>query len=146
MNFEYCMSKISHGLGPSWDFGELSKNPIRKLGYGTTSSYFIRCCRGSASPKSYTSHSSLEDKFPSNIRMAPIPECIKWNGGSRASVNRNQSECFYWNAAFCSVFVFIIAYFSESTCVKLLKVWFQEYTTYINVNIEYFALIEIRQF
>ena len=30
--------------------------------------------RGSASPKSYTSHSSLEDKFPSNIRMAPIPE------------------------------------------------------------------------
>lgn len=44
--------------------------------------------RGSASPKSYTSHSSLEDKFPSNIRMAPIPECIKttWNGGSRASI------------------------------------------------------------
>ena len=33
--------------------------------------------RGSASPKSYTSHSSLEDKFPNNIRMAPIPECIK---------------------------------------------------------------------
>ena len=44
--------------------------------------------RGSASPKSYTSHSSLEDKFPSNIRMAPIPECIKttWNGESRASI------------------------------------------------------------
>jgi len=35
--------------------------------------------RGSASPKSYTSHSSLEDKIPSNIRMAPIPECIKTN-------------------------------------------------------------------
>jgi hypothetical protein len=46
--------------------------------------------RGSASPKSYTSHSSLEDKFPASIRMAPIPECIKmtaaWNEGSRASI------------------------------------------------------------
>jgi len=44
--------------------------------------------RGSASPKSYTSHSSLEDKIPPNIRMAPIPESIKtnWNGGSRASL------------------------------------------------------------
>ena len=35
--------------------------------------------RGSASPKSYTSHSSLEEgsnnsKFPASIRMAPIPE------------------------------------------------------------------------
>ena len=46
--------------------------------------------RGSASPKSYTSHSSLEDKFPSNLRMAPIPESIKsvqsWNGESRTSI------------------------------------------------------------
>ena len=46
--------------------------------------------RGSASPKSYTSHSSVEDKFPVSIRMAPIPECIKmtatWNEGSRASI------------------------------------------------------------
>ena len=36
--------------------------------------------RGSASPKSYTSYSSVEDKVPANIRMAPIPECIKNNG------------------------------------------------------------------
>ena len=56
--------------------------------------------RGSASPKSYTSHSSLEDKFPTNIRMAPIPECIKTvlNGGaggaagSRASVTSLDSH------------------------------------------------------
>ena len=33
--------------------------------------------RGSASPKSYTSHSSLEDKVSASIRMAPIPECFK---------------------------------------------------------------------
>merc|ERR1719300_1125291 len=54
--------------------------------------------RGSASPKSYTSHSSLEDKIPSNIRMAPIPECIKtdWvgteHGDSRASLASLDSE------------------------------------------------------
>ena len=61
--------------------------------------------RGSASPKSYTSHSSLEEgsnnsKFPASIRMAPIPECIRmtssaaaavmtssaWNEGSRTSI------------------------------------------------------------
>ncbi len=53
--------------------------------------------RGSASPKSYTSHSSLEDKFPSNLRMAPIPESIKtaavqstssWGGGSNGIESR----------------------------------------------------------
>eukprot|EP00090_Calanus_glacialis_P016194 TRINITY_DN25418_c0_g1_i1.p1 TRINITY_DN25418_c0_g1~~TRINITY_DN25418_c0_g1_i1.p1 ORF type:complete len:1021 (+),score=440.40 TRINITY_DN25418_c0_g1_i1:398-3064(+) len=53
--------------------------------------------RGSASPKSYTSHSSLEDKIPANIRMAPIPECIKtgWVGDqadSRASLASLDSE------------------------------------------------------
>jgi len=55
--------------------------------------------RGSASPKSYTSHSSLEDKIPTNIRMAPIPECIKadWTGqehhaDSRASLASLDSE------------------------------------------------------
>jgi len=55
--------------------------------------------RGSASPKSYTSHSSLEDKIPTNIRMAPIPECIKadWAGqehhaDSRASLASLDSE------------------------------------------------------
>jgi len=55
--------------------------------------------RGSASPKSYTSHSSLEDKIPTNIRMAPIPECIKtdWvsqehQADSRASLASLDSE------------------------------------------------------
>jgi len=55
--------------------------------------------RGSASPKSYTSHSSLEDKIPTNIRMAPIPECMKtdWPGqehqaDSRASLASLDSE------------------------------------------------------
>merc|ERR1719331_737510 len=41
--------------------------------------------RGSASPKSYTSHSSLEDKIPSSIRMAPIPETVKASWGSRSA-------------------------------------------------------------
>ena len=53
--------------------------------------------RGSASPKSYTSHSSLEDKVSASIRMAPIPECIKtdWQadqGDSRASLASLDSE------------------------------------------------------
>ena len=54
--------------------------------------------RGSASPKSYTSYSSVEDKVPSNIRMAPIPECIKndWvsceQSDSRTSTGSTNSE------------------------------------------------------
>ena len=54
--------------------------------------------RGSASPKSYTSYSSVEDKVPSNIRMAPIPECIKndWvsceQSDSRTSTVSTNSE------------------------------------------------------
>ena len=53
--------------------------------------------RGSASPKSYTSHSSLEEKVSSSIRMAPIPESVKtdWpadQGDSRASLASLDSE------------------------------------------------------
>ena len=53
--------------------------------------------RGSASPKSYTSHSSLEEKVSASIRMAPIPESVKtdWTadqGDSRASLASLDSE------------------------------------------------------
>ena len=54
--------------------------------------------RGSASPKSYTSYSSVEDKVPTNIRMASIPECIKndWvsceQSDSRTSTVSTNSE------------------------------------------------------
>ena len=54
--------------------------------------------RGSASPKSYTSYSSGEDKVLTNIRMAPIPETIKQSGewmeasDSRTSTASTNSE------------------------------------------------------
>ena len=49
--------------------------------------------RGSASPKSYTSFSSSEDKVMTNIRMAPIPETIKneWISASEQSDSRTST-------------------------------------------------------
>ena len=99
--------KISHGFWTKLRFRRIFQKS-QTFTWIRNFSYCICCCRGSASPKSYTSHSSLEDKFPSNIRMAPIPECIKWNGGSRASVARNQSECS--STRHCLDLVFIIEF------------------------------------
>ena len=51
--------------------------------------------RGYASPKSYTSQSSLEENFPTNISIAPITECIKTvlNGAGGAAESHANVTC-----------------------------------------------------